>query len=139
MINKTVQLQRKVFSARCSAENYFDRVLGELDRLMETCETLHPNTALKRENEQLKKQVEELTLKLNAVHHEAKMFKHTKQDVLDALHLCDGVRELTAKELNISVFTLYKAIERFGIIYPARRRKKVVNGEVTWVLKSKYK
>ena len=95
MTNKTIQLQKKVFSARCTAENYFDRVLGELDRLMETCETLHPNTALKRENDQLQKQVEELTLKLNAVHHEAKMYNHTKQEVLDALHLCDGVRELT--------------------------------------------
>ena len=139
MTNKTIQLQKKVFSARCTAENYFDRVLGELDRLMETCETLHPNTALKRENEQLNKQEEELTLKLNALHHETKMYSHTKKELIDALSKHDGVRELAADELGIPLFTLYGAIRRFGITYPPRRRKKVVNGEVTWVLKSKYK
>ena len=139
MTNKTIQLQKKVFSARCTAENSFDRVLGELDKLMETCETLHPNTALKRENEQLKKQVEELTLKLNAVNHETKMYSHTKKELIDALSKHDGVRVLAADELGIPLFTLYGAIRRFGITYPPRRRKKVVNGEVTWVLKSKYK
>ena len=139
MTNKTIQLQKKVFSARCTAENSFDRVLGELDKLMETCETLHPNTALKRENEQLKKQVEELTLKLNAVNHETKMYSHTKKELIAALSKHDGVRELAADELGIPLFTLYGAIRRFGITYPPRRRKKVVNGEVTWVLKSKYK
>ena len=103
------------------------------------CDELNPNKALIDENESLKNQVKELTEKLNSINHNAKMKTHTKQEVLDALERHDGVRELASDELGIPLFTLYAAIRRFGITYPARRRKKIVEGKVIWKLKNKYK
>lgn len=132
MTDKIIRIQRKIFSAKC-------RIEKELDKLMLDCEELNPSKAMIDENESLKNQVKELTGKLNSINHSAKMRTHTKQEVLEALERHDGVRELASDELQIPLFTLYGAIRRFGITYPARRRKKIVEGKVVWELKNKYK
>jgi len=133
---------RAIEKLKRKAMHNMENFMNELTTYL--VESSSPSKSLMKENNSLNAKVADLEAKIksmssrmNSMNAQApfRMLTHTKQSVLDALVKHDGVRELAAKELGMHINTIYPAIRKFGIQYPAKRRKKVVKGKVLWIKK----
>ena len=139
-------IHRKLFSLKTELtiemEKSVKKMQKQIDRVSVAIQNQEIESKAAKENERLRYTIGrlelkllDLTNKLNNRSDSVKMYSHTRSELVRALEKNDGVRELTAEELGISINTLYGAVRRMGIQIPSKRRKKTVNGIVTWPTK----